>query len=65
MSKPSARQRPKTERQTNSLQYGKPNVHTSAVPGHLLTSLEKADEHRVENFSDKSKLLVFGWSSGR
>lgn len=33
--------------------------HTSGIPGHLLITLEKADEHRMANFSDKSTLFSF------
>lgn len=38
--------------------------HTSGVPGHLLITLEKADEHRMANFSDKSKLFGFFQAMG-
>lgn len=38
--------------------------HTSGIPGHLLITLEKADERRIANFSDMSKSFCFFQAMG-
>lgn len=39
--------------------------HSSGIPGYLLAVLEKADIHRMADFSDKSSVFSFFLGNGR